>query len=42
MIQEFENPGAEWRGKPFWSWSGFWRRMMKRNLFMFLAARKLK
>lgn len=20
--QVFENPGAEWRGKPFWSWNG--------------------
>ena len=23
MIEdEFKNPGAEWRGKPFWSWNG--------------------
>ena len=22
MIKEFENPGVEWRGKPFWSWNG--------------------
>ena len=22
MIKEFENPGMEWRGKPFWSWNG--------------------
>ncbi len=22
MWQEFENPSAEWRGKPFWSWNG--------------------
>ncbi|MDI9600948.1 MAG: hypothetical protein QM328_02215, partial [Acidobacteriota bacterium] len=22
LIQRFENPGAEYRGKPFWSWNG--------------------
>jgi hypothetical protein len=22
MNQHFKNPGAEWRGKPFWSWNG--------------------
>ena len=22
VIQLFENPGAEYRGKPFWSWNG--------------------
>ena len=22
IIQLFENPGAEYRGKPFWSWNG--------------------
>jgi len=22
MVEEFKNPGVEWRGKPFWSWNG--------------------
>ena len=22
MIDQFNNPGPEWRGKPFWSWNG--------------------
>lgn len=22
LFKEFQNPGAEWRGKPFWSWNG--------------------
>lgn len=22
LLTQFENPGAEWRGKPFWSWNG--------------------
>lgn len=22
MMDEFRNPGVEWRGKPFWSWNG--------------------
>jgi len=22
MIEQFKNPGIEWRGKPFWSWNG--------------------
>ena len=22
LYNEFQNPGAEWRGKPFWSWNG--------------------
>lgn len=22
LYEQFQNPGAEWRGKPFWSWNG--------------------
>jgi hypothetical protein len=22
LLTRFENPGAEWRGKPFWAWNG--------------------
>lgn len=22
LVREFQNPGAAWRGKPFWSWNG--------------------
>ncbi|MCL2305991.1 MAG: hypothetical protein FWC43_11670 [Planctomycetaceae bacterium] len=22
LVKQFENPGNEWRGKPFWSWNG--------------------
>lgn len=22
LVKSFENPGPEWRGKPFWSWNG--------------------
>lgn len=22
LLSEFQNPGAQWRGKPFWSWNG--------------------
>ena len=22
LVKQFENPGVEWRGKPFWSWNG--------------------
>ena len=22
LFEQFQNPGAAWRGKPFWSWNG--------------------
>ena len=22
LYEQFQNPGMQWRGKPFWSWNG--------------------